>query len=149
MNAALQARQSARNGMIEGCQTSVLAFLMSESGACDKLLHQISPTIFLPPHSKIVEAIFDLYDEREKINLITVSNRLSEKRALAECGGRAGITAIATGTTSQEIAESALEYIIENYLERMAGEVGKQLHRGQLTIEQAQERLVQISSKKP
>jgi hypothetical protein len=148
MNAALQQRQITRNGMIEGHQTSVLAFLMSKSGARDKLLHRVSPAIFLQPHSKIVEAIFDLYDEREKINLVTVSNRLDEKRVLAECGGRAGITDIATATTSQEIAESALDYIIEAHRERMAAKIGERLHKGAIGLVQAIEELSKLNQRR-
>lgn len=37
---------------------------------------------FIPVHRKILGAIHDVYDEREKVNHLSVSNRLREKGEL-------------------------------------------------------------------
>ncbi len=118
---------------------------MTEPDACDKFLHRISPAIFSEPNDKIVEAICDLHDEREKVNLLTVSNRLSEKRVLAACGDRAGITAISTETTSEAIAESALDCILDEYCQRQAAKIGKQLHIGEIGLVEAEKQLAELN----
>jgi putative DNA primase/helicase len=135
----------ANDGMIEGHARSFLAYLMTEADGCDKFLHRIPPAIISGSYDKIVEAICDLHDEGKKVNLVTVSNRLSEKRVLAKCGGRPGITAISTETTSEEIAESALDCILDDYRAREAAKIGKQLAAGAITIQQALEQLSKLN----
>jgi len=101
------------NGLIEGHEKSFLAHLMSGRAACDKFLHRVSSEVLSVPHHRaIVDAIRDVYDERDEINHVTVSNRLNEKGKLAECGRIPGVIEIALSTTSAEIAESALDCML-------------------------------------
>ena len=65
---------------LDGNERSLLAYLMTESSACEEFLHRLLPEIFvIPVHRKILGAIHDVYDEREKVNHLSVSNRLREK----------------------------------------------------------------------
>ena len=94
---------------LEGNERSLLAYLMTESSACEEFLHRLSPEIFfIPAHRKILGAIHDVYDEREKVNHLSVSNRLREKGELDPCGGVARVIEISNETTSAEIADYAL-----------------------------------------
>ena len=129
-------------GLIQGYEKSFLAHLMSGHNACEKFLHRVSPDVLLvPSHRAILDAIHDVYDEREEINHITVSNRLSERGKLVECGGIPGVIEIALSTTSAEIAESALDCMLESYRAREVAKIGAQLHKAEITPEQALERL--------
>ena len=68
------------NELIEGHEKSFLAHLMSGRTACDEFFHRVSVDVLTVPHHRaILAAIRDVYDERDEINHVTVSNRLSEK----------------------------------------------------------------------
>ena len=137
--------QAGHDDLVNGHEEAFLAYLMSAPDACDKFLHRVSEHILsVPHHRKVLAAIRDVYDERDKVNLLTVSDRLSDKRELEECGGRHGITVIATSTTSEEIAESALDAIVEDCHEREALKVGKQWVAGELTVDEVAAKLDEI-----
>jgi len=131
--------------LVEGHEKCVLAYLMSGRDACHKFLHRVSAGIFSVPHHRIIiNAIHDVYDERDEINHITVSNRLNEKGKLAECGGNSGIIDIAISTTSADIAESALECILDDFRERESARIGKELCEGKITATLARSKLDEI-----
>jgi hypothetical protein len=135
----------ANDGMVGGYERSVLAYLMTERDACDKFLHRVRPDIFsVPRHRQIIGAIRDVHDERENVNHVTVANRLSEKGALAECGGAHGIVDIAISTTSEEIAESALDCVLDDWRARRASQIGRRLHIGEISMDEATARLAEI-----
>jgi hypothetical protein len=131
--------------MREGNERTVLAYLMSEHDACDKFLCRIPPDSLLPVHRNIVNAIHDVFDERENVNLVTVANRLEEKDELVECGGRSGITDIATSTTSEELAESALDYVLDFYRGCKASRIGQQLAAGEIASVEAEVQLAELN----
>jgi AAA domain/DnaB-like helicase N terminal domain len=127
---------------MDGDEQALLAYLMTEADACEKYLHRVSQDVFFNPvHRKIIGAIHDLYDLREKINLITVSNRLRDKRQLKECGGRANISAISVVITTEDIAESALDSMLHAYREREAMRIFKDGAAGKISADEAVERL--------
>jgi hypothetical protein len=139
------AAMRANDGMVEGYERSVLAYLMTERDACDKFLHRVSQDVFsVPRHRQIIGAIRDIHDERENVNHITVANRLSEKGALAECGGAHGIVDIAISTTCEEIAGSALDYMLDDWRARQASQIGRRLHMGEISVDEATSRLAEI-----
>jgi hypothetical protein len=135
----------ANRALAGGHEKCFLAHLMSGRDACDKFLHRISSSGFsIPHHRTIINSIRDVYDDGDEINHITISNRLNEKGKLAECGGNAGIVDIAIATTSAEIAESALDYILDEWRAREAARIGKQLVAGEITSESASEQLSKL-----
>ena len=138
------------NGLIEGHEKSFLAHLMSGRTACDKFLHRVSSEVLTVPHHRlIVDAIRDVYDERDEINHVTVSNRLNEKGKLAECGRIPGVIEIALSTTSAEIAESALGCMLDAYREREAMQICKLGAAGKIAAAEASEKLNEILSELP
>jgi replicative DNA helicase len=86
-----------------------------------------------------------VYDEADKINHVTVATRLNEKGKLAECGGIPSVIEISLATTSAEIAQSALDRMLDSYCARQAANIGKQLAAGDLTPEEAQEQLSKLN----
>jgi AAA domain-containing protein/DnaB helicase-like protein len=135
---------------LEGTERSLLAYFMTEPGACDEFLHRVSPEIFfIPAHRKILGAIHDVHDEREKVNHLTVSNRLREKGELDSCGSVGRIVEISNETTSAEIADYALRCVLDAYREREAVQTCKLGASGKITAAQASEKLNNILSQVP
>jgi hypothetical protein len=110
----------------EGTEQSLLAYFLTDAGACDEFLHRVSPEIFfIPAHRKILGAIHDVHDDREKVNHLTVSDRLREKAELDSCGGVPRLVEISNETTSAEIAEYALSCMLDAYRKREAVRICK------------------------
>jgi hypothetical protein len=68
---------------------------------------------------------------------------------LEECGGLACIVEISNETTGPELAESALESVLEHYREREATKIGQQLHSGEISPEKAIRSLSSFSDTTP
>jgi len=132
--------------MIEGHERTVLAYLMNGRDGCERFLHRIPP-LSAPTHRLIVDVIRDLNDERERVNHLSISDRLEEKKKLTECGGRQRIVEIATATTSEELAEYALQRLVENYGERQAAKIAKKLAAGEISAAEATEWLSNLANK--
>jgi putative DNA primase/helicase len=135
---------------LEGHERSLLAYLMTEPGACEEFLHRVSPEfLFVPAHRKMLDAIHDVFDHREKVNHITVSDRLREKNELDSCGGVARVVEISDATTSAEIADYALRCMLDAYRQREAVQTCKLCAAGKFTAAEAAENLNKILSELP
>jgi hypothetical protein len=133
-----------------GHERSLLGYLMTEPAGCDEFLHRVSPEFFfVPAHRKMLNAIHDVYDHREKVNHITVSDRLREKGELDSCGGVARVVKISDATTSAEIADYALRCMLDAYREREAVQTCKLCASGKITAAVASEKLNKILSELP
>jgi AAA domain/DnaB-like helicase N terminal domain len=140
-------RAQRHDGLLGGHEDLVLAYFMTAPDACREYLHRIAPEVFSDPtRGTIFGAIHDLHDQREKINLITVSNRLAEKRQLKECGGEGRISKIATSTTGREMAGSAIDCMLEDWRQRQVAQIGKQLIAGDVTPVAAERRLRDLNN---
>lgn len=136
------------NGMIEGHERSMLAYLFTAPDACNRFLHRLSPHIFsVPAHRQIINAIFDVHDNRDKVNHLTVSDRLREKGELESSGGAHRIVDISTEITSGEIADYALDCILEDYRQRKARQILKDGANERITVGEAANQLNEILSK--
>lgn len=77
-------------------EQSLLGSLLIDKDAIVKIADIISVDDFYKDsHSFIFEAIKDLYERREPIDLLSLGNRLEEKGQLKEIGGRAYLTSLA------------------------------------------------------
>jgi len=131
--------------MLEGHERTILSYLLNGHGGAREFLHRVAERIFSNPiHGTILHAIRDVFDQGDEVNFITVSNRLDEMKALANCGGQGGIVEISNETSSAEIVESALECVLEAYQERETIRIGERLHSGEITGEQAVAQLQSI-----
>ncbi|HXF44421.1 MAG TPA: replicative DNA helicase [Candidatus Paceibacterota bacterium] len=69
-------------------ERSVLGSLMLDKNAVIKVADILAPGDFYQPHhQKIFESVLDLFEKGEPIDVLTVSNRLKEKKELKLVGG--------------------------------------------------------------
>ena len=76
-------------------EQSILGSLMLSKEAIIKIADLVKPKDFYhPAHETIYETIIDLYENREPIDLLSLSNRLKEKGKLEEIGGQSYLTTL-------------------------------------------------------
>lgn len=74
-------------------ETSLLGCLMMDKDAILKVVDFLAPRDFYKEtHKEIYQAVQDLFEKREPIDLLSVSSRLKEKGKLKEIGGNAYLT---------------------------------------------------------
>ncbi|MEK7074650.1 MAG: replicative DNA helicase, partial [Patescibacteria group bacterium] len=88
---------------------SVLGSLMLDKDAIYGVVDVLSGKDFYKPlHKEIYEAMLDLYTSREPIDVLSVTNRLRERKSLAEIGGSAYVTSLVnTVPTASNVAHYA------------------------------------------
>ncbi|OHA00810.1 MAG: replicative DNA helicase [Candidatus Sungbacteria bacterium RIFCSPHIGHO2_02_FULL_47_11] len=90
-------------------EASTLGSLMLDKDAIYKVADFLRPRDFYKPlHQEIYTAMLDLFDKREPIDVLSVTNRLREKGKLEEIGGSAYITSLVnTVPTATHVAHYA------------------------------------------
>lgn len=90
-------------------EMSALGSLMLDKDAIFKVVDFTSPHDFYKPlHREIYEAMLDLFNRREPIDVLSVTNRLKEKGKLEEVGGSAYLaTLVNTVPTASHVAHYA------------------------------------------
>lgn len=90
-------------------EMSLLGSLLIDKEAMLKVADIVKPEDFYKDaHTKICEAIFELYAKNEPIDLLTLSNRLEEKNQIEQIGGRAYLAALTNAVpTSSNIVHYA------------------------------------------
>ncbi len=74
-------------------EISVLGALMIDNNAITKIADILRPENFYKgKHEKIYNAILELYQEQQPIDILSVSSKLKEKKVLKEIGGRSYLT---------------------------------------------------------
>ncbi|MBI2055757.1 MAG: replicative DNA helicase [Candidatus Sungbacteria bacterium] len=76
-------------------EISALGALMLDKDAIFRVVDLIAPHDFYKPiHRDIYEAMLDLFNHREPLDILSVANRLKEKNKLEEAGGSAYLTTL-------------------------------------------------------
>lgn len=76
-------------------EISTLGALMLDKDAIFRIVDLMSPRDFYKPnHRDIYEAMLDLFNHREPIDILSVANRLKEKGRLEEVGGSSYLTSL-------------------------------------------------------
>lgn len=90
-------------------EESVLGSILIDNDAIARVADLISSEDFyLPQHRQIYEAMIDLYQKNAPIDIVSLSNRLEEKKLLDEIGGVSFLTSLVNKTpTSAHIAHYA------------------------------------------
>src|SRR5574344_2596478 len=71
-------------------EQSLLGSLLIDKDSIIKVVDQIMPEDFYrDAHKFVYESIRELYNNQEPIDVITLANRLEEKKQLTKIGGRA------------------------------------------------------------
>ena len=90
-------------------ESSVLGSLLIDKDAIIKVADILSPSDFYREiHGMIYQAMLELFEEREPIDLVSLSNKLEEKKQLEEIGGRSYLLSLANSVpTSTHVVHYA------------------------------------------
>jgi len=98
-------------------EKGILGSLMIDKSAILKVVDFLSPDDFYRQnHKEIYQACFDLYKKNDPIDVLSVSNRLKEKKKLEEIGGGSYLTEL---INSVPTAHHALSYAKTVYHKRV------------------------------
>lgn len=95
-------------------EESVLGALLIDKDAVVEVVPVLKPEHFYSDKNGLIyQAILTLYDEREPIDVVTVSEKLKSKKALKKIGGMAALTGLVSGVPT---SAHALNYarIVKN-----------------------------------
>ncbi len=101
-------------------EQSFLGALLIDKDAIIKIAEIISPIHFyrFEQHGKIYEAIIDLYDKREPIDLVTVTDKLKQSESLDIVGGSAYLTTLVNTVPTSAHIEHYARIIKEHAIRR-------------------------------
>lgn len=90
-------------------EESLLGSLLIDKDSIIKVVDQVMPEDFYKAaHGLVYESIRELYNNQEPIDVITLANRLEEKKQLAKIGGRAFLAQLSnTVATSANVSNYA------------------------------------------
>ncbi|TSA45985.1 replicative DNA helicase [bacterium] len=82
-------------------EASVLGSIMLDRDAIIKVADQLSADDFYEDRNRLIfETMLELYDDRSSIDVLTVSNKLEEKKLLEKLGGLSYLTSLVNSTPS-------------------------------------------------
>lgn len=101
-------------------EQSVLGAVMMDKEAVVNVSEFLRPEQFYEEkHQRIFEAILDLYQEREPIDIVSVSERLKKKKHLTEVGGTAYLSDLVSQVPTAAHAEHYGHLVKDDYTKRM------------------------------
>ncbi len=100
-------------------ESSLLGAMLIDPEAFIAVAEELSPTSFYDPaHQLVFEAMEELFDKRQPIDVVTVTSQLKKNKKLAAVGGSARIAELANRVTSSANAKHYAQLIGEAYLRR-------------------------------
>jgi len=100
-------------------EEAVLGALMLEKTALTKVIDTLYPNVFyVTGHQKIYAAIQSLFSDNSPIDILTVSNKLKEKRELDEIGGEYYLVELTNRVGSGENIEFHTKILIQKSIQR-------------------------------
>ncbi len=101
-------------------EQSLLGALLIDKDAIVRIAEALSPTHFYrtEQHGKIYESIIDLYEKREPIDLVTVTEKLKQKEALDLVGGPAYLATLVNTVPTAAHVEHYARIIKEHAVRR-------------------------------
>jgi len=105
-----------------------LAAVLIDSDAIVKAVEFVGPeTFYAPAHQVIFQAMRDLYEKREPIDVVTLTAQLKKNKLLAKAGGAAELTKLSnllsTAANVTAYAQLVREHFIKRTLISLASEV--------------------------
>lgn len=109
-------------------EKSVLGAILIDTDAIIKVEDYIGPeTFYEPAHQIIFEAMRDLYEGREPIDVVTLTNKLRSKKELKEAGGASAIAALANFVSTASNVKSYAKLIKGYFIRRQLISLGAEL----------------------
>lgn len=111
-------------------EESVLGAILLDREAIVQIADKLEPECFYKrAHGDIYEAMLKLFDDREPIDVVTLTNQLKKMKRLSEVGGTAYITKLAAGVpTSAHVVQYAKivrDLWVKRSLISLAGELSE------------------------
>ena len=100
-------------------ERSVLAAVMIDSDAIVKAIEFVNPeTFYAPTHQIIFQAMRDLYEKRQPIDVVTLTAQLKKSKQLAKVGGAAELTKLSNLSSTAANVTTYAQLVRENYIKR-------------------------------
>jgi replicative DNA helicase len=137
-------------------EASLLGALLIDKEAIIKVADNVGPTDFYNnKHGLIFESIIDLLDQHEPIDILSVGNRLSEKKQLEQIGGKAYLAELTAAVPNASHVKSYANIIrkksILRQLETAAAEISESSFAEEedvdKTLDKAEQKLFAISQR--
>jgi replicative DNA helicase len=101
-------------------EASVLGALLIDPEAVIEVSEVVNAESFYDPnHVKIFAAMMELYEQRQPIDVVTVTNLLKKKKELKTVGGSAAIASLSTATSTSANAVHYARIISESAMRRV------------------------------
>lgn len=132
----------------------LLGSLLIDPEAIIKVADMIQPSFFYKEkHSLVFEAMLELYEKREPLDLVSISNRLQEKKQLENIGGRSYLISLTNSvTTASNIVAYAKIVNKKATLRRLIGAADNIIKLGyqetediETVLDQAEQKLFGVS----
>lgn len=109
-------------------EVSVLGALLMDRDAVISVTEFLKPQHFYDTrHSLIYEAIVELYEKREPVDVLTVADRLKSKKALSDIGGSAYLGDLVTAVPTAAHVEHYGKIVKDQALKRMVASIATKL----------------------
>lgn len=101
-------------------EQSILGALLLDRDAVVSVVEFLRPEHFYEDrHAKIYDAMMNLYQDREPVDVITVSQRLKKTKTLKDVGGMEYLTEVANKVPTAAHAENYAHLVRDQYTKRM------------------------------
>jgi replicative DNA helicase len=111
-------------------ETSVLGSILIDKDAVVEVADVLSPECFYQSsHQYIFEAGLELYEERVPIDLVTLSQRLKEKKKLESVGGRSYLSELANSVPTSAHAVSYAQIVKDLHTKRELAAASAQINQ--------------------
>ncbi len=103
----------------EEAETSILGAIMIDKDAIVAVAEFLRPEHFYNPnHASIYEALLELYEERQPIDIITLKEKLKSKKLLSKVGGTGFLTELVNAVPTAAHVEQYAKIVKDNYTKR-------------------------------
>ncbi len=103
----------------EEAETSILGAILIDKDAIVTVAEFLrSEHFYNPNHSSIYEAVLELYEERQPIDIITLKEKLKTKKLLAKVGGAGYLTELVNAVPTSAHVEQYAKIVKDNYTKR-------------------------------
>jgi len=137
-------------------EMSVLGSLMLDKDAVIKIADLIRPDDFYKDSNRLIyETMLELFEDREPIDLLSLSNRLEEKKKLEEAGGAGYLTDLVnTVPTASNVVHYAKVVQKKSLLRKLIGAASEIIELGyeeaedvEKVLDEAEQKLFGVSQK--
>lgn len=136
-------------------EKAIIGAILIDRDSIVKIADVLAPEYFYDEKNRILyEVMLELYENRDPIDIVTVTNKLKKREILEKVGGSSFVTQLANETPSAYNVEAHAKIVRDSYIRRkliqISGEFGDLAYDEQREIEdlldEAEQRLFNISS---